>query len=119
VGLGSQARDARSPGVGAPLVRRDVRVSDKQLEDYMRTIQTIEMAELRSVLGGNGEGPNRVKAEGELNVKSGPVNVSGKGSYSSSSTDYKACLDNASGKNASVQETLQMCGQPPGARQGQ
>jgi hypothetical protein len=66
----------------------------------MHTLQAIDLFELMTVTGGSdtfgpGAGPNRMRAEGEIDVKTPlGVNVTGKGTFEEARSNYATCMAN-------------------------
>lgn len=83
----------------------------------MNELATIDITALDTVSGGENMGPNQTNVQGNLSVNTGPLSVTGQGSYQSSRTDYAQCLDSMRGAGANFQQMSQACGMPPGAQQ--
>lgn len=81
----------------------------------MTELATIDLTALDDVSGGENMGPNQTTASGQLNVSTGPLTVSGQGSYQSSRTDYAQCLDTVRAAGGGVNDMRATCGLPPGA----
>lgn len=93
----------------------------------MHTLQAIDVLALVTVTGGAGEGdtfgpgagPNRMKAEGEINVQTPVgVNVTGKGKYEEALSNYATCMRNQP-KGTSGEQMAKNCNPLAGTPGGQ